>query len=145
MKSATVLVIGCSTGDRARRPHSDARHGGYEVGRHRPRAAEAAVGVTAPLAAAGSNTMSGSCSKGASRERDGRCHLETERLDSCRVAERQPMHVSRFWPGRQGQVTVSGLAVAWRNAERLHSACGGVPPAEFEAAYHSLRAVAEAA
>jgi putative transposase len=35
--------------------------------------------------------------------------------------------------------------VAWWNAERLHSACGGGAPAEFEAAYHSLRAVAEAA
>jgi putative transposase len=26
--------------------------------------------------------------------------------------------------------------VAWWNEERLHSACGDVPPAEFEAAYH---------
>lgn len=26
--------------------------------------------------------------------------------------------------------------VAWWNAERLHSACGDIPPAEFEAAYH---------
>lgn len=25
--------------------------------------------------------------------------------------------------------------VAWWNRDRLHSACGGVPPAEFEAAY----------
>ena len=27
--------------------------------------------------------------------------------------------------------------VAWWNAERLHTACGDIPPAEFEAAYHS--------
>lgn len=26
--------------------------------------------------------------------------------------------------------------VAWWNAERLHGACGDIPPAEFEAAYH---------
>ena len=36
--------------------------------------------------------------------------------------------------------------VAWWNEERLHSACGDVPPAEFEAAYHSrLTATTEAA
>jgi len=35
--------------------------------------------------------------------------------------------------------------VAWWNAERLHSACGGIPPAEFEAAYHSLLATSAAA
>ena len=35
--------------------------------------------------------------------------------------------------------------VAWWNAERLHGACGDVPPAEFEAAYHSRRATTEAA
>ena len=35
--------------------------------------------------------------------------------------------------------------VAWWNAERLHGACGDIPPAEFEAAYHSLRATTEAA
>ena len=31
------------------------------------------------------------------------------------------------------------------NTRRLHSACGDVPPAEFEAAYHSLQATSEAA
>jgi putative transposase len=32
------------------------------------------------------------------------------------------------------------------NADRLHSACGDIPPAEFEAAYHSrLQAATEAA
>lgn len=35
--------------------------------------------------------------------------------------------------------------VAWWNAERLHSACGDVPPAEYEASYHRLRAAPEAA
>jgi putative transposase len=30
--------------------------------------------------------------------------------------------------------------VAWWNAERLHSACGDIPPAEFEAAYHQRQA-----
>jgi putative transposase len=35
--------------------------------------------------------------------------------------------------------------VAWWNAERLHGACGDIPPAEFEAAYHSLQATTEAA
>ena len=35
--------------------------------------------------------------------------------------------------------------VAWWNAERLHSACGDVPPAEFEATYHSRPQATEAA
>ncbi len=35
--------------------------------------------------------------------------------------------------------------VAWWNADRLHSACGDIPPAEFEAAYHSRRQATEAA
>ena len=36
--------------------------------------------------------------------------------------------------------------VAWWNRHRLHGACGDIPPAEFEAAYHSrLRAATEAA
>ena len=36
--------------------------------------------------------------------------------------------------------------VAWWNAERLHSACGDIPPTEFEAAYHHrLQAAPEAA
>ncbi len=35
--------------------------------------------------------------------------------------------------------------VAWWNAERLHSACGDIPPAEFEAAYHQRQATTEAA
>ena len=35
--------------------------------------------------------------------------------------------------------------VDWWNTQRLHSACGDVPPAEFEAAYHQLRATGEAA
>ena len=36
--------------------------------------------------------------------------------------------------------------VAWWNEQRLHSACGDVPPAEFETAYHQrLQAATEAA
>jgi len=35
--------------------------------------------------------------------------------------------------------------VAWWNEQRLHSACADIPPAEFEAAYHSLQATTEAA
>jgi len=35
--------------------------------------------------------------------------------------------------------------VDWWNRERLHGACGDIPPAEFEAAYHQLRATSEAA
>ena len=35
--------------------------------------------------------------------------------------------------------------VAWWNADRLHGACGDIPPAEFEAAYHSRLATTEAA
>ena len=36
--------------------------------------------------------------------------------------------------------------VAWWNAERLHGACGDIPPAEYEAAYHQrLQATIEAA
>ncbi len=35
--------------------------------------------------------------------------------------------------------------VAFWNTRRLHGACGDVPPAEFEAAYHSLQATTEAA
>jgi len=36
--------------------------------------------------------------------------------------------------------------VAWWNEQRLHSACGDIPPAEFEAAYHQrLQATTEAA
>jgi putative transposase len=35
--------------------------------------------------------------------------------------------------------------VAWWNAERLHGACGDIPPAEFEAAYHQRLQATEAA
>ncbi len=35
--------------------------------------------------------------------------------------------------------------VSWWNRERLHGACGDVPPVEYEAAYHSLQAATEAA
>jgi len=35
--------------------------------------------------------------------------------------------------------------VAWWNDQRLHSACGDVPPAEFEAAYHHRLQATEAA
>ncbi len=35
--------------------------------------------------------------------------------------------------------------VAWWNDQRLHSACGDIPPAEFEAAYHHRLQATEAA
>ena len=35
--------------------------------------------------------------------------------------------------------------VAWWNQQRLHGACGDVPPAEFEAAYHQRLQASEAA
>ena len=35
--------------------------------------------------------------------------------------------------------------VNWWNAERLHGACGDIPPAEFETAYHSRQATIAAA
>ncbi len=35
--------------------------------------------------------------------------------------------------------------VAWWNEQRLHSACGDIPPAEFEAAYHQRLQASEAA
>ena len=35
--------------------------------------------------------------------------------------------------------------VAWWNDQRLHSACGDIPPAEFEAAYHQRLQPREAA
>ncbi len=35
--------------------------------------------------------------------------------------------------------------VAWWNAERLHGACGDIPPAEFEAAYHQRLSATTAA
>ena len=35
--------------------------------------------------------------------------------------------------------------VAWWNEQRLHGACGDVPPAEFEAAYHQRLQTSEAA
>ena len=35
--------------------------------------------------------------------------------------------------------------VAWWNADRLHTACGDIPPAEFEATYHSRLQATEAA
>ena len=35
--------------------------------------------------------------------------------------------------------------VAWWNTGRLHSACGDIPPAEFEAGYHHRLQASEAA
>ena len=35
--------------------------------------------------------------------------------------------------------------VAWWNDQRLHGACGDIPPAEFEAAYHHRLQASEAA
>ena len=35
--------------------------------------------------------------------------------------------------------------IAWWNADRLHEACGYLPPVEFEAAHHHRQATSEAA
>lgn len=51
--------------------------------------------------------------------------------------------------GRWRSIVEVELATAhwvhWWNTERLHEACGYVPPAEFEAAYHQLQAAIAAA
>lgn len=55
--------------------------------------------------------------------------------------------INRHGPWRtveQVELATAGW-VAWWNSERLHEACGDVPPAEFEATYHQLRATTEAA
>lgn len=41
------------------------------------------------------------------------------------------------WAG-VGDVTVATMEwVAWYNSERLHSACGNIPPKEFGKNYHN--------
>ncbi len=55
--------------------------------------------------------------------------------------------INRHGPWRtveQVELATAGW-VAWWNSERLHEACGDIPPAEFEATYHQLRATTEAA
>lgn len=46
---------------------------------------------------------------------------------------------------RRGLVMIIPTWVHWWNTERLHEACGYLPPVEYEAAYHQLRATTEAA
>lgn len=55
--------------------------------------------------------------------------------------------IERHKPWRSvEQVELATAAwVDFWNQRRLHGACGDVPPAEFEAAYHQLRATSEAA
>jgi len=55
--------------------------------------------------------------------------------------------INRHGPWRtveQVELATAGW-VAWWNSERLHEACGDIPPAEFEATYHQLRAATAAA
>jgi putative transposase len=55
--------------------------------------------------------------------------------------------IARAGPWRtveQVELATAGWVDFW-NTRRLHSACGDVPPAEFEAAYHTLQATTEAA
>ena len=49
------------------------------------------------------------------------------------------------WRTADAVELATAARVAWWIAERLHGACGDIPPAEFEAAYHSRRATTEAA
>jgi len=55
--------------------------------------------------------------------------------------------INRHGPWRTvGEVELATAEwVHFWNTQRLHGACGDIPPAEFEAAYHSLRATTEAA
>ena len=55
--------------------------------------------------------------------------------------------INRRGPWRSvEQVELATAAwVDFWNTRRLHEACGEIPPAEFEAAYHQLRATTEAA
>jgi putative transposase len=53
-------------------------------------------------------------------------------------------HVGPWRSCDEVELATAGWVDFW-NTRRLHSACGDIPPAEFEAAYHQLRAVAEAA
>jgi len=50
------------------------------------------------------------------------------------------------WPSVDHVELATAAWVDWWNRQRLHEACGDVPPAEFEAAYHSrLQTTGEAA
>ena len=55
--------------------------------------------------------------------------------------------INRLGPWRSADEVELATArwVHFWNTQRLHSACGVVPPAEFEQAYHQLRATTEAA
>ncbi len=55
--------------------------------------------------------------------------------------------INRHGPWRSVEAVELATAewVHFWNTRRLHGACGDIPPAEFEAVYHSLRATTEAA
>jgi putative transposase len=56
------------------------------------------------------------------------------------------IHRRGSWRSADEVESATAAWVAWWNTERLHEACGYVPPAEYEAAYHArLRETAEAA
>jgi len=46
----------------------------------------------------------------------------------------------RSWATTSEVERATAAWVGWWNATRLHGACGNIPPAEFEAAYHRDRA-----
>ena len=51
----------------------------------------------------------------------------------------------RSWRSTEEVELATAAWVHWWNESRLHSACGDIPPAEFEAAYHSRLQATEAA
>jgi putative transposase len=51
----------------------------------------------------------------------------------------------RSWPTSHEVELATAAWVGWWNETRLHEACGYVPPAEFEAAYHQARAAPDEA
>lgn len=51
----------------------------------------------------------------------------------------------RTWATTSEVERATAAWVGWWNADRLHGACGNIPPAEFEAAYHRDRAAQPAA
>jgi transposase InsO family protein len=71
------------------------------------------------------------------RKGDSYDHAAAESLNSLYKKEL----IEREWPWRGvDDVMLATLEwVAWHNTERLHSACGYVPPKEFEESYYALQ------